>query len=153
MKISTIAIGLMVLIAASTLALAQGPSDDKGRPDMDANIEIVYDTVSYMFFSEEDVDTWEITVTWKEGNPDGTGYIELDETYKGTIVYDNGNSPAYNVQFIPGTASDEGGDVTTPITIKADGDLLYPVTATANTADGDTITVSGILDLNPIVVD
>ncbi len=152
MKISTIAIGLMVLIAATTIAIA-GPSDNCGRPVMDAKIEIVYDTVSYMFFSEDEVNTWEITVTWKEGNPDGTGYIELTETYTGTIVYENGNSPAYNVQFIPGSASDEGGEVTPPITIKADGDLLYPVTATAFNAAGETITtVSGILDLNPILV-
>jgi hypothetical protein len=152
MKISTITIGLMVLIAASTIAIAQGPSDNCGRPVMDAKIEIVYDTVSYMFFSEDVVNTWEITVTWKEGNPDDTGYIELSETYYGTIVYDNGNSPAYNVQFVPGTASDEGGEVTTmPITIKADGNLLYPVTAKAYIADGEPITVSEILNLNPIV--
>jgi len=145
--------GLIVLIAASTLAMAQeGPSDNCGRPVMDAKIEIVYDTVSYMFFSEENVDKWEITVTWKEGNPDDTGYIEKSETYWGTIVYENGNSPAYNVQFVPGSASDASGEVTSmPITIKTDGDLEYPVTATAYDADGNIIDeVSDDLDLNPI---
>ncbi len=144
MKISTIAIGLMVLFAATTVAIAVGPPEDKGQPVMDPKIEISYTSVSYLFFSEENVDSWEITVTWNEkyGIPDSA-------TYTGTIEYDDKNSPAYNVQFIMGEESDLGGEVTTmPITIRQDGDMLYPITATATTSEGETITVIGILDFN-----
>ena len=154
MKISTIAIGLMVLFAATTVAIAAGPPEDKGQPVMDAKIEISDTSVSYLFFSEENVDSWEITVNWKEGIKGEPGYTDENETYSGTIVYENGNSPSFNVQFISGDASDAGGEVTSmPITIKADGDLEYPITATAYTADGNSITVSGYLDLNPIIVE
>ena len=145
MKISTIAIGLMVLFAATTVAIAMGPPEDKGRQDMDPKIEIGLTTVSFLFFSIDDVDTWEINVTWNEkyGIPDSA-------TYTGTIVYDD-NSPAYNVQFTMGEESDLGGDVSTmPITIRQDGDMLYPITATATTSEGETITVIGILDFNPV---
>ena len=144
MKISSIAIVLMVMIAASTIVIAQGPSDDKGRPVMDPKIEILDSAVSYLFFSTDNVDTWEINVTWNEkyGIPNSA-------IYYGTIVYDSGNSPAYNVQFIAGEESDLGGEVTSmPITIRADGDLQYPVIATAHTEDGETIIVNGTLNLS-----
>ncbi|TFH40523.1 MAG: hypothetical protein E4G94_09435, partial [ANME-2 cluster archaeon] len=151
MKISTIAIGLMVLFAATTIAIAEGPPDDKGKAILDPKIEIAYSSVSFLFFDlSETNNTWEITITWSENDPDGSGSIDVSETYSGVMV-GNKNSPAYTVSFIAGTVADDGGEVTPPITIPGDCDLLYDVTVTATTFDGEIITASGIIDLNPIL--
>ncbi|TFH47282.1 MAG: hypothetical protein E4G94_00475 [ANME-2 cluster archaeon] len=147
-----VALGIIFLVAASTLAIAAGPPDvtgtpeDRGPPDNDPSILISANSIDFVFFNNDETvgwDRWEITVEWNEkyGVPNSA-------TYTGDIVLDR-ISPAYSVTFLAGTESDEGGDVTPPITLRTDGDLLYPVIVnTYDVAGTLIISATGTLDLN-----